>query len=311
MIKPGNDSFIKFLLKLSACFALLFILDMGIGKLLKKFYFKQESGFNFLTTYSIEKTKADILILGSSRAVNIFNTTIFGKRTGLSCFNAGRNGEPIFYHYAVLKAVVKRYTPKIVLLSFDGGNFSKNTDAYDRITVLLPYYKNHPEIHSVVELKGPYETLKLLSNIYPYNSLLLPIISGNSNYSKKKYITSNGFTPLEKTFKGPLQTIDYSKEKDLDSIKIKVYKSFIEECIRQHIQLYIICPPYMINPIGTDHSITEAKEIALQYNIKFLDYSRDTFFTSKPQLFADFRHLNVNGVELFSNNVIDKLDSIP
>jgi len=310
MIKTGNHSFKFFLLKLAACVALLFILDRGIGKLLKSFYFKQQSGYDFLTTYSIEKTTADILIFGSSRAVNIFNTTIFSEHMGLSCFNAGRYGEPIFYHYAVLQAVLKRYTPKIILLSFDAGNFSKNPEAYDRITVLLPYYKNHPEIHSIVTLKGPFEKLKLLSNIYPYNSLVLPIISGNADFSKKKYITANGFIPLEKTFEGPLQTFDYSKEKDLDSIKINVYKSFIKQCISQHVQLYIVCPPYMINPIGIDHSIAEAKEIAQQNNIKFLDYSRDTFFTNKPNLFADFRHLNITGVELFSNSVIEKLQSI-
>lgn len=310
MIKTGNHSFKFFLLKLAACFALLFILDRGIGKLLKNFYFKQQSGYDFLTTYSIEKTTADILIFGSSRAVNIFNTTIFSERMGLSCFNVGRYGEPIFYHYAVLQAVLKRYTPKIILLSFDAGNFSKNPEAYDRITVLLPYYKNHPEIHSIVTLKGPFEKLKLFSNIYPYNSLVLPIISGNADFSKKKYITTNGFIPIEKTFEGPLQTFDYSKEKDLDSIKINVYKSFIKQCISQQVQLYIVCPPYMINPIGIDHSIAEAKEIAQQYNIKFLDYSRDTFFTNKPNLFADFRHLNVAGVELFSNSVIEKLQSI-
>lgn len=310
MIKTANHSFKFFLLKLAACVALLFILDRGIGKLLKNFYFKQQSGYDFLTTYSIEKTTADILIFGSSRAVNIFNTTIFSEHMGLSCFNAGRYGEPIFYHYAVLQAVLKRYTPKIILLSFDAGNFSKNPEAYDRITVLLPYYKNHPEIHSIVTLKGPFEKLKLLSNIYPYNSLVLPIISGNADFSKKKYITANGFIPLEKTFEGPLQTFDYSKEKDLDSIKINVYKSFIKQCLSQHVQLYIVCPPYMINPIGIDHSIAEAKEIAQQNNIKFLDYSRDTFFTNKPNLFADFRHLNITGVELFSNSVIEKLQSI-
>ena len=307
MIKIVPDFFKSFIVKLFACLSLVFLLDLGIGSLLRKFYFKQESGFDFLTTYAIEKTKADILIFGSSRAVNIFNTAIFEKQMGLSCYNAGRYGEPVFYHYALLQAVLKRYNPKIVILSFDAGNFSENPEAYDRISALLPYYKSHPEIHSTVELKGPYEKLKLLSNIYPYNSLLLHIIAGNSAYSKKKYTNVNGFIPIENTISGPLQTFDYLKEKGLDSIKINTYKSFIQECINHHIQLHIVCPPYMINAIGTDQSIIEAKRIAQIYNIKFLDYSRDIFYTTKPQLFADYRHLNANGVELFSNNVIEKI----
>ena len=283
------------------------MIDLAGGAMLENFYFKQQSGYDYLTTYSIEKTNANILILGSSRAKNIYNTTIFEKQTGLTCYNTGRDGEPIFYHYAVLQAALKRYTPKIVILSFDAGNFSKNTEAYDRITALLPYYKNHPEIHSTVALKGPYEKLKLLSNIYPFNSLLLPIIAGNSENNKEKYINIKGFIPLEFFFSGPLKTFDYTKEKDLDGIKINTYKLFIQDCINHKVELYIICPPYIINPIGIDHSILEGKKIAQQYNIRFLDYSRDTSFTNNPSLFADFRHLNVNGVELFSYKVIDKI----
>ncbi|MEP7142742.1 MAG: hypothetical protein ABI707_07720 [Ferruginibacter sp.] len=304
-----GHSFKNFLLKLIAFFAVVYVADFAIGLFLKKFYFKQQSGYDYLTTYSIEKTKADVLVFGSSRAVNIFNTQIFENKLGLSCYNAGRYGEPVFYHYAVLKGVLKRYTPKIILLSFDAGNFNKSQEAYDRLAVLLPYYGNHPEIRQMAELKGPYEKLKLLSKIYPYNSLLLPIITGNTAYSKRKYVNFNGFIPAKTMFTGPLQIFDYTKEKELDSLKIDVYRSFIRDCISLNIQLYIVCPPYMINPIGTDHSIIAGKQIAQEYNIKFLDYSRDSFFIDKPALFADYRHLNERGVEIFSNMVIEKMNN--
>lgn len=137
-----NDFFKSFILKLLAFVTVIFLLDIIIGHLLKKFYYKQKSGYDYLTTYSIEKTKADLLIFGSSSAVNIYNTEIFKNKTGLSCFNAGRHGQSLFYHYAVLKSVLKRYRPKIIVLSFDAGNFSRNQAAYDRLAVLLPYYKN-------------------------------------------------------------------------------------------------------------------------------------------------------------------------
>jgi hypothetical protein len=308
MIKKYKNKSLKILfLKLLAFFAVVFILDMLIGNLLKKFYFKQEVGYDYLTTYSIEKTNADILFFGSSRSVNILNTDIFEKQLGLSCYNVGRYGEPVFYHYAILKSVLKRYTPKMILLSFDAGNFSKKQEAYDMLAVLLPYYNDHPEIRPMVELKGPYEKLKLLSRIYPYNSLLLPIITGNKDYSKKKYANINGFMPLKRTFTGPLKTFDYTKEKELDSNKINIYKSFIRECANANIPLYIVCPPYMINSVGTDASIIAAKKIAKDYHIDFLDYSRDSFYIDKPRLFADFRHLNENGVELFNKEIIEKI----
>lgn len=303
-----NNSFRLFFLKFTAFFIIVFITDFIIGNSLKKFYFKQNSGFDYLTTYAIEKTKADFLIFGSSRAVNIFNCDIFEEQTKLSCYNVGRYGEPIFYHYGVLKAVLKRYTPKIIILSFDAGNFSKNTDDYDKLSVLLPYYQNHPEIRPVVELKSPYEKLKLLSKIYSYNSLLLPIVANNIGFNENKYFNINGFIPIDKFFSGPLQTFDYSKEGELDSVKINTYKHFIQDCIKSNIQLYIVCPPYMINQIGIPPSIIAAKKIAQQYNIDFFDYSKDEFYTTKPQLFADYRHLNPQGVKIFSNAIIEKIN---
>jgi hypothetical protein len=294
-----------FLFKLLAFLVLIFCVDKLIGMQLKKFYFKQTSGLDYLTTYALEKTTADILILGSSRAVNIFNTAEFEKKTGLTCYNGGRYGEPIFYHLALLKSALARYNPKVILLSFDAGNFSENSQAYDRLTVLLPYYNSHPEIRSIVDLKGPYEKLKLVSSIYPYNSLLLPIITGNTAYSKQKYANTNGYIPIDKTIQGPLKTFDYTKDTVLDSVKINSYKSFIESCLHANIPLFIVCPPYMIRPIGTDPSITAGKAIAGEYHIPFLDYSRDSFYTSKPQLFADFRHLNADGVSYFAKAVLD------
>jgi len=241
-------------------FSLFWLLDFAIGNMLKKFYYKQRSGYDYLTTYSIDETRADVLIFGSSRAVNIFRPDIFEKELKLSCYNVGRLGQSIFYHYAVLKGVLKRYTPKIIILSFDAGNFSMRQESYDRLAALLPYYARHPEIRSIVQLKGPNERIKLLSNIYPYNSLLLPIITGNSTLGEKKFIHSNGFIPLNKYLAGPLRTVDYSKEKQLDSIKIKAYKSFILDCINANIDLYIVCPPYLINSIGVDYSLSEGQK---------------------------------------------------
>ena len=72
-----NNSFKTFLLKLLAFFAVVFVVDFAIGHLLKKFYFKQQAGYDFLTTWSMEKTNADILIFDEN--INIEMTMIKGK----------------------------------------------------------------------------------------------------------------------------------------------------------------------------------------------------------------------------------------
>lgn len=302
-----NKPLAQFFMKLFACLALVFILDRGIGHFLKKYYFTQKAGYYYQATYAIDSTKADIVILGSSRAANIFDPTVFEEQLTLSCFNTGRYGYPIFYHYAVLKAITKRHLPKIVVLSFDAGNFSVNQEAYDRLSSLLPYYKNHPEIRPMVDLKEPYINLKMLSAIYPFNSLILQIISGNTNHSVKKYATVKGYIPLDENITWPLVKFNYTTEVKLDTVKINTYKAFLQYCINANIKLFVVCPPYLIDAKGTDLSIITAKKISADFKIQFLDYSRDSFYTARPQLFADYRHLNKNGVGMFSLSVIDKM----
>ena len=293
----------NFLIKLSFFVITIATADIVIGLLLKKTYFKQKAGYDYLTTVSIKYAKAPVMIFGSSRAVNIFNPAVMEKVLNVPCFNAGRVGQSVFYHYAVLKSVLKRYTPETVILSFDAGNFTKDQEDYDRISSLLPYYHGNPEIGQIVSLKGPYEKIKTISSIYPFNSLLLPILSGNLEKSKHRYEHVKGFIPIKKTAKGPLHTMDFTKTATLDINKIDIYKAFIKECINSNIDLHVVCPPYLINAIGNDASLKVAKEIAAEYKIDFIDYSRDDFYTRQPDLFADFRHLNAKGADIFTEKV--------
>ena len=290
-----------------AFIATLILLDYAIGSFLKHIYFKQSSGFDSLTTYAIEKAEADILLFGSSRAVNNLNVGSFEKKLGQTCYNMGRYGEPIFYHHALLQTTLKRFIPKVIILSFDAGNFSIQQEMYDRLSVLLPYYSTHPELKPFIGLKGPFEDLKMMSKIYPYNSLILPIITGHSQHSKNKYANYKGFIPLKNNFNGPVNYIDYTKETMLDSIKINSYKGFIEDCIKLKIELYIVTAPYKLKVSGSDRSISTAAQIAQSYNINFFDFTRDTSLTNGRDLFADSRHLNDSGAYIYTNKIIQKI----
>ncbi len=310
MKKALQHPFFKnFILKLLSFLVVLFVLDRAIGMVLERYYFKQQGGYDFLTTEAIDKTKAELIVFGSSRAVNIFNTEILEDRSGFSSYNAGRYGGPIFYHYAILKAILKRHHPNLIILSFDAGNFSKSEVSYDRLSPLLPYYKNHPELREIIKLRGPYEKIKLLSACYPYNSLILPILTGNRASSSVKYANVKGFIPLTRTISGPLSKFDYTLEQDLDTLKINTYVSFIKDCQAAKIPLYIVCPPYMINSTGVDKSILKGREIAGVNGVKFLDFTTDTFYTNNRSLFADYRHLNETGVKFFVNDVMNKIKS--
>jgi hypothetical protein len=287
--------------------AIVFVLDFSIGNILKYFYYKQDSGMQFRTTNSIEKTTADVLVFGSSRANHHYQQAVFKKRLTLSNYNVGRDGTSIFYHYAILSCVLKRYSPKIIILDFNGTEFGKAQLNYDKISLLLPYYRGHPEIRSIIELKSPFEKLKLLSYIYPYNSSIFSIAIGNSELNKKRWNDINGYLPLTKIWNGSLQIDTNSTKYEVDMNIVKLYESFIKDCINSNIKLYIVCSPYLIESNSLTNSVNLGKEIAAKNKVLFFDFSKDSTFINNRKLFADIVHLNDEGAKIFSNMLLDSI----
>ena len=287
---------------------LLIILDFTIGNTLRYLYFKQDSGLLYRTTYSLDSTKAEFLIFGSSTANHHYDPSLFSKRLHTSVYNTGRDGNTIFYNYAVFQSVLKRYIPKIAILDFNVGEFKVFPENYDRLSSLLPYYKTHPELHSIIRLKGPYEKYKLLSKIYPYNSLLFTILIGNTDFNKTRdnINDDNGFVPLYHIWHKNISN-DSSIRYQLDSNKINLLKSLIGESKSNGIRLYISISPRFIKYVGEDLSVEIVRKIANESNIPFFNFSKDTLFWNHNEYFADKFHLNNTGATIFSNMVIDRI----
>jgi len=255
-----------FLKKASLVLIIAILLDLGIGEILKLFYFRQTSGTDYRTRYSIENTRDDLLIFGASTAVHGYIPTTFETRLNLSAYNVGRDAMSILYDYAVLKAVLKRYVPKMIILAFDKEEFSINQESYDVLSALLPFYKIHPGIDSIINMKGRYEKYKTLSSIYPYNS----ISAGNQAVNKKKKEDIKGFIPVNKTW---IDAIKFDSSSDYN--KVRLFESFIVNCISSNIELYIIVSPSFAKTTYTSKSLALGRAIAEKYKISFLDYSQD------------------------------------
>jgi hypothetical protein len=295
-----------FILKFIFFLFVLLILDFVAGNTLKYLYFKQNSGWLYRTTYAIDNTNANILIFGASRANHHYCTNLFEDRLKISTYNTGRDGNAIFYHYGILKSILKRHTPKIAILDFSHGEFKLNQDSYDRISSLLPYNDSHPELRSIIQLKSKYESYKLLSKIYPYNSLIFQITAGNlkSNRTRMNRNDFNGYVPLSQTWKGSIVHEKKFANYIIDTLKVHYFNLFVEDCINYGIKLYIILSPTFVKYEGNDLSISIAKKIALSHNIPFIDFSKDIEFLTQPFIYADESHLNDTGAKLYTSKVI-------
>lgn len=301
-----RSRYIYFFYKLGILILIVFLLDFSIGKALRYFYFNQKSGKHYRTTYALDEAKTDLLILGSSRANHHYHPGIFENELGISFYNAGRDGNYIFYHFAVLKSVLKRYTPRVVVLDIVRDEFSVDQSSYDRLSSLLPYYHDHPEIRPVIEFRSPYEKIKLLSDIYPYNSALFSILAGNLGVSGRVLSEEKGYVPLDKTLESTSPSETQATERGTDTNKISIYEACIKECISSGVRLFIVCSPYY-TPSTDFKTLETARIIAEKYSVPFFDFSYDSLFIDRPDLFADNAHLNDNGAKVFSAAVAQKI----
>jgi len=293
--------FKKLAVNIALVAAVVFVLDFAIGRGLRYFYFRETSGFHYRTTYSMEQTDADILIFGSSRANHHYVPEVFEDSLNQSFYNTGRDGNGIFYQAALLRSILKRYTPKVIILDYR-GEFGKNKQEYDQLSSLLPYYRTHPEIRDIVALRSPYEKLKLGSEIYPFNSQALTIAIGNLELNKERQADNKGYVALETTWPPELQVFTSRETYAVDSNKIKAFREFVVNAKQSGARLYVVYSP-LYQKLALNQEVDICRSICAEEQVPFLDYSTDPFFITRQDLFFDVVHLNHKGATLFSSRV--------
>ena len=289
--------------KLIFCgFVLVFLGDLIIGTSLDYLYQNVKSGNLYRTSYSINKSSADIFIFRNSRANHHYNPKIIEEETGLTSYNTGRDGQSIFFSTSVFKLILKRHKPKLVILDY-GSNFQFSEKHYDRISSLLPYYRRHKELDDIITLRSRFEKLKLYSKIYPFNSLITTIIIGNISYNKiRQGFVYNGFIPVSGTAKsitGSIKTIP-ELPNNIDSNLVKKFEEFILIAKDKNINVVVVYSPKLFKKNKFDISLNIAMNICKENDVKFIDLSESPVFIHKNNLFTDRVHLNSDGANLFT-----------
>jgi hypothetical protein len=305
------------IIQILAFIIIIAVSDKVIGIILNKLYFHQKSGPGSSLTYSLSECKADILIFGNSRAQHHYDPKIISDLTGLSCFNAGLDGgHSILLPYAQIKTITDRYTPKIIILEFFPSGLVHDPSNYEKLSILLPYYNRFPELKPYILLRGPYEKIKLLSSIYPFNSDIINILKFNTNYHYDKTKVPNGYVPLIGNLNVSLLKPSIAKDShiEVDSNLVDALNKIIRICQKKNIKLFIINSPIFHTisdkPIAQSDAEKLAIQIIKQNHVDFLDYSWDSTFIGHNEWFSDRAHLNSDGSKIFSNKLIEHLKNI-
>ena len=294
--------------------------DKALGLVLRKLYFNQMAGQDFSINYTLSKCNADVMIFGNSRAQHHYDSRIISAGLKISCYNAGlEGGHSILLPDAEIKVITERYSPRIIILEFSPTGIVHFDGDYDRLSVLLPYYKDYPAIRSFLQLRGPYEKIKLMSSIYPFNSDIINIIGFNTKTQAARRQDFEGYIPLNEVLNPEIikikpqyvsQSIMRTKS-ILDTNMVNALENIISICKEKKIALYIINSPvyHTVNEIQTPaYAVAKISlDIIHRNHVDFLDFSDSPAFVGHPELFADEGHLNEKGAKIFSNMVINSL----
>ncbi|HAP00368.1 MAG TPA: hypothetical protein DCQ93_00440 [Bacteroidetes bacterium] len=318
----------KFIKNIFLLFVLVVALDQLSGIVLHYLYFNLKSGAEFETTYAFTKTDADIIVTGSSKARRNYNTPLISDSLGMTCYNAGHDGQSVLFSYAMTKMILAHHTPKMIVVEIFPEEMYYTDLHYDRLNILLPYYSDYPEIREVCDWRGARkedstsiekrlfafntEKIKLLSQCYRYNSMWLDIATG---YLKKEKIKS-GYLPLTDTITEAEKNnyisefenrVSREKDRHIDPNKIKSLLGIIELCKKKNVIVVVSMSP-VLKRYNDDPVYKSIIDITAQNNVPFLDFTGDERF-NHLEYFAD-NHLNKSGSSFYSQVLADSLKKI-
>lgn len=293
----------KFILHILLYFGIVALLDFGVGYVFHYLQAKIAEGRTGAEYYVCKEMKDDIVIMGSSRASHHYVPTIITDSLGLSCFNAGQDGNGIILQYGRWKMISERYTPKVIIYDVNPGFDIGLNDNMAYLDRLKPFC-NDKYVEEYIYTLFHIERLKLFSHMYRYNYKFIEIVS---DCVKKDVVNLRGYIPLKGEIRKEM--IDAprpikSPAIDEDSVKIYYLEQFAKECQEKGTNLIFIASPAFRGGLYNEDTFEAVVNIANKYNFSFL-YYYDSKYSEEPCLFKDSYHLNDNGAVLFTNEIIN------
>lgn len=292
-----------FVIRVLLFFAIIAFIDVLWGKVMNTALATTEKGDWGRRNYIINKTHEDVLIFGSSRAIRHYDPQILTDSLGMSCYNCAEDGSGILFHYPRFKALLQRYSPKIVIYDiipkYDFLEFGEITS----LGMLRPFSTNDSICTFIGEIDNK-ERLKLKSEFYKYNSSFLEILMQRFSTATQ---TADRFTygALDGEMKYDIDDAGKLEGEGIDMIKFSYFEKFIDLCNSHNIKLYItVSPWYKMKESDTYAPISN---LCKKKGVAFLNHNFDSTFNYRKEYFHDAAHLNKYGAETFSKVIAHEI----
>ena len=293
----------KFVLKLALFAALICVVDVSFGFVCNYLRDHTKGGMSGNKDYICRKSNEDIIMMGSSRMRHHYVPQMIEDSLGVTCYNAGIDGNGIIMSYGFLKMITDRYTPKAII--YDVSGFDLYEDDNSKYLGSLRSYYEFEGIRDVFADVDDSERLKMRSSLYKYNSNFMGLLADNIHPS---YTFEKGYWPS-------YETMDYEPEAKneelgpIDSLKLSYLEKFIKLSEEKEISLVFCASPTYYTTYN-EHFYDPVKSLCNKYNVPFLDYYGYEEMCCDKKYFSNATHLNDVGARVYTSTIINELREI-
>ena len=304
-----NHNILKLLKTTVTIVAIVWILDVVFGQIMS-FYSNKYGlpGDYTKIEYLFRQSDDDVVIIGSSVAINSFMPDIMMDSLDISVFNGGCNAQTLVFFRCMVDGLLKHHHPKGIILALQPDDLS--TDQVGRIDLLNPYYKQSDVIDAALKLQNDGKGEAFLGfNLYKYNTIWFRILL--QSFLPREEMGNYGFVAKHKPNNLP-EFIDYGDEPDDDfiySVKIQCLKGIISQLRENDVELLVVFPPYYkkLRNGGNPASKRIIVEMCRENGIPLVDDSQIQYLWERPELFYDDMHLNGDGARIYTEIFIKQI----
>ena len=214
----------------------------------------------------------------------------------ITAYNCGRDGRFMIYSLALMSTVLDRYKPKHIIFDLNPDEFSRSDEG--RLSPLLPYL-DKSGVRDYISYNSKYENLKILSKIYPYNSIFPFKNTAHDKDFEKGYIKLH--TAL------PPQQITPLQQEQINPVRVKLLSDFLSKLKTKNIKITIVISPIFFSISKDNKTVQLIENMCKEYkNVKLFNYAYSTDFRDY-KLYKDKFHLNEVGAQKFSDDLANKI----
>lgn len=290
----------RYLLKIFFFFVLVAVTDCLFGHIGDYLRDHTKGGFSGNIHHICENCNEDLIMMGSSRMRHHYVPQVFQDSLGLSCYNAGIDGNGIIMAYGFLEMIVQRYSPKLII--YDVSSFDMYLDDNSKyLGPIRPYYQKERIREIFVDVDAA-EKWKMRSGMYRYNSKILGLL-GDNILPMQSF--DNGYWPFNKV-------MDYDPVLPegavpvVDSLKLSYVSKFIRTVKDNSIPLIFVASPTWFGAETASYN-DPVKRICNEEGVVFLDHFYDEYLCCRKEYWSDATHLNDSGARFFSRMLVQDI----